>query len=130
MSEHGDWEHAILMAEVREVYERGQERDADDLVERHGCWAVEMVPPVRYGEEWDDVEPDDDLERRVRDRARRRLAKLKGELELLRAERVELIRLARLRADIAAAARPPPVRRTATYPPSVDVYALDVARRP
>jgi hypothetical protein len=51
-------------------------READELVDLYGLDAVEMVPNVVFGEEWDDVGPNESLQYKVEQRIHERRAEL------------------------------------------------------
>lgn len=66
MSEPGDYAYEAAM----DWYEDDLRRRASEHVERHGRFAPELVPSRRFGEEPEDIGPDEDLERAVRERIR------------------------------------------------------------
>jgi hypothetical protein len=80
MSELADWQYDEAMSD----YAEDLKRRAAEHVERHGRQALELVPPRRFGEEPEEIEPDHDLERAVHERIRDLRVKL---LQPIRAPR-------------------------------------------
>ncbi len=71
-----DW-HDLEYEAAMSACEDDLERDADVLVKSYGLRAAEKVPPRRFGEEPEEIEPDYDLERAVRRRVRELGARLR-----------------------------------------------------
>jgi hypothetical protein len=68
MSDWHDRRDEAIMDEAYSDYFEEKSPEADELVKRYGARAVEMVPNVRFGEEPEDIEPDEFLESLVADR--------------------------------------------------------------